>query len=276
MSFARVPHGSLFYERLGNSGDPTTLVHGSWGDHHVWDLVEPGLARSLEVLVYDRRGHGLSSGEARSHPVRDDVGDLAALLEAADFHPVHLVAVSYGATVALRLAVERPELVRSLALHEPPCVGLLDDDPESQAEAQRVADSVRSFETLRSAEDRSRAGARIVEMLSGRSSEWERIPPASRTRLLEGSDEWLVELEDPDANRVDLEAMRSVAIPVLLTVGDTSPQFLHRIGERFARALPNATLVTLPGAGPFPQLTHPDLLVGVVGSFLLERNVPTT
>ena len=33
----------LFYELVGD-GDPVVLVHGSWGDHHVWDLVSSGLA----------------------------------------------------------------------------------------------------------------------------------------------------------------------------------------------------------------------------------------
>ncbi len=204
----------------------------------------------------------------------DDVGDLADLLEATDVHPVHLVADAYGGTVALRLAIERPELVRSLALNEPTCLGLL-DDPDGGSEAPRVARAIRTL-AARAGGDGSGWATGIVGLLSGAGSEGRRLSPAVRSRVLEDHGSGLAEFDDPDSARVDLEAVRGIEIPVLLTVGEASAPFLHRISERLARTLPNASLVTLPGAGPFPQLTHPDLLVGVLGSFLLERNVPTT
>ena len=34
----------LFWQQRGESGIPLVLVHGSWTDHHTWDLVAPALA----------------------------------------------------------------------------------------------------------------------------------------------------------------------------------------------------------------------------------------
>ncbi len=47
----------LYWELTGSGGDPLVLVHGSWGDHHNWDLVTEGLSKTFRVLTYDRRGH---------------------------------------------------------------------------------------------------------------------------------------------------------------------------------------------------------------------------
>jgi pimeloyl-ACP methyl ester carboxylesterase len=43
----------LFWDRTGSSGEPLILVHGSWVDHHNWDLVVPALSRSFRVVARD-------------------------------------------------------------------------------------------------------------------------------------------------------------------------------------------------------------------------------
>jgi pimeloyl-ACP methyl ester carboxylesterase len=64
--------------------------------------------------------------------VRDDVADLAALLEELPHAPAHVVGNSFGASIVLRLAAARPDLFRSLIVHEPPLLGLLKDETEAK------------------------------------------------------------------------------------------------------------------------------------------------
>jgi pimeloyl-ACP methyl ester carboxylesterase len=52
----------LRYELTASGKVPLVLVHGSWGDHHIWDGIVPALARSFRVLTYDRRGTVTASG----------------------------------------------------------------------------------------------------------------------------------------------------------------------------------------------------------------------
>jgi pimeloyl-ACP methyl ester carboxylesterase len=116
----------LYCEQTG-TGDPVVLVHGSWTDHHTWDRIVPMLARSFLVLTYDRRGHSKSARPAEQGSIREDVGDLAALIEQSRLAPVHVVGNSFGGSITLRLASERPDLFRSVHVHEPPLRGLLED-----------------------------------------------------------------------------------------------------------------------------------------------------
>src|SRR5713226_988282 len=129
MSSAQINGISLWFETLGASGSPVVMVHGSWGDHHNWDLVAPGLAETHTVLTYDRRGHSQSERLTSQGSVHEDVADLAALIETTGIAPAHVIGNSGGAIISLRLAVERPELIRSLVVHEPPLVGVIADDP---------------------------------------------------------------------------------------------------------------------------------------------------
>jgi pimeloyl-ACP methyl ester carboxylesterase len=59
--------------------------------------------------------------------VRADAADLAALLDYLGLAPAHILGNSFGGSIVLHLAAERPDLFRSLLVHEPPLFGVLDD-----------------------------------------------------------------------------------------------------------------------------------------------------
>ena len=124
MSIAECNGVQLYYRRSG-AGEPLVLVHGSWVDCRVWDGVVPLLSRSFEVIAYDRRGHSRSACPPGQGSVRDDVDDLASLIEALELSPAHVAGASLGGSIALRLAAARPELLSSVTVHEPPLFDLL-------------------------------------------------------------------------------------------------------------------------------------------------------
>lgn len=266
----------ISYEIRGTAGDPVVLVHGSLVDRHNWDAIVPALSQSLQVLTYDRRGHGESIGPLRPNPVRDDAHDLAGLLESLDFLPAHVVAHSYGGAVAFRLALERPELVRSIAVHEPTFVALLRADPASAPEADRLIQGVEALRARASAGDPEAAARGIVQAFSTQEGAWDRLPPEARAKFRANVGRWWEEFEDPEAWAPDFSAFPELLLPVLLSSGDLSPPFLGRITKALAQRLRNVVVCTLPDVGHVPQVTRPHQYVGLLMNFLLERNVPVT
>ena len=250
------------------------LLHGSLVDHHTWDSVLPLFEQSLEVLVLDRRGHGASLGPPRSRPVRDDAADLAALLESLDLFPVHLVAHSYAGAVALRFAIDRPEMVRSLSLHEPPFVGMLALDPATAPEADRLLAEVRSIQARVRSGDTEAAVRALVDSFSGHEGTWERLSSKTRAIFRSLAPRWSEELDDPEAICPDLDALHDLLVPTLLTSGELSPPPVRRINSALAGVLRNVHVRDLTDAGHVPQITDPAQSAGVVLGFLLERNVP--
>ena len=275
MPIAQVGDVELRYEVAGR-GDPTVLIHGSLVDRRTWDGIRPGLAQALTVLVYDRRGHGESRGPLRRQPVRDDASDLAGLLEALDLFPAHIVAHSYAGAVALRLASERPEMVRSLSLHEPMFFGVLEDDPATAPEAERLREGMRTMQSLARTGHPDTAVREVMEALSTEEGGWDHLSPGVQRALLRHVDRWVEEVSDPEATDPDAGMLSELLIPVLLTTGERSPPFLHRITAGLAGRLRNASMRTLPGVGHVPHLTDPNLFIATLYGFLVERNVPFT
>lgn len=75
-------------------------------------------------------GTAKASAKPDRATVREDVADLAALLEHLGLVPAWVVGNSFGASITLRLACEHAELFRGLIAHEPPLFSLLGNDPD--------------------------------------------------------------------------------------------------------------------------------------------------
>jgi pimeloyl-ACP methyl ester carboxylesterase len=107
MPTANVNGIQLFYEFSGTGEVPLVLVHGSWVSHHSWDLVVPRLAESFRVLAYDRRGHSESHRPAGPGSIREDVEDLAALIEHLGLAPAWVIGNSFGASITPPLCAQK-------------------------------------------------------------------------------------------------------------------------------------------------------------------------
>ena len=255
---------NLDYELHGD-GEPVAMVHGSWVDSAVWGLVVPGLAESFKVLVYDRRGHSRSERPAPAGSVDEDGDDLAALLEALDLAPAHVVTNSFGGNIALRLATRRPDLFRSLTCHEPPLWSLLEDDPESQAILQQGGDSLESVGRRIAEGDHEGASRQFVEEVAFGPGAWENaLSPEVRATFIRNAPTYLDELGDPNQLNIDKEALAHLDVPVHLTEGSESPPVFIRVNDRLVKLIPRVTREMIQGAAHVPQLTTPERYVEVI------------
>jgi pimeloyl-ACP methyl ester carboxylesterase len=218
------------------------------------------------VVTFDRRGHSLSARPAGEGIVRDNVRDLDELIERFDFAPVHLVGNSFGGSIALRLTAARPDLVRSVNVHEPPLHGLL-DDPAMGSSLRAKGRAV--FDVLE--KGHMEAGARqFYETVVGR--DWNQLPAARRDTWVHNAHMWLAEQRDPEWLALDVSSLASSSVPVLLTQGAESDPSFGRILERLASALPRAKRRTLPGVGHVPQATHAEEYAQLIEEFILQAN----
>jgi pimeloyl-ACP methyl ester carboxylesterase len=97
-------------------GPPLVLLHGLGGSRSNWAFLAPELARTRRVLVVDLPGHGRSSALPAAPGLGPYADRVAKLLEDEGLAPADVLGHSFGGLVGIRLAVRRPELVRSLVL----------------------------------------------------------------------------------------------------------------------------------------------------------------
>jgi pimeloyl-ACP methyl ester carboxylesterase len=254
----------IFWEQHGERGAALVLVHGSWGDHHNWDAVVPGLARSFRVFTYDRRGHSQSERLPTPGSIEEDVADLAAFITANGLAPAHVAGNSFGAAITLKLAAARPNLFASATAHEPPLMGMLGDDPLLLAIGERVGAVLRTLESG----DLEGGARQFVENVALGPGMWDKLPLAMRQTFVFNAPTWMDEVrEQLSVMTVDLPRLAAFTQPLLMTRGDQSPPFFYAILDKIATAVPHVKQYTFRGAGHVPHLTHADEFVRVVTEF---------
>ncbi len=255
LNSARVNGTILAYRIVGDTGTPVVFVHGSVADQGEWDRQIATFAQTHRVLVYSRRYHppNLPTNDDQTYSPMLHAEDLAALLLQLDLAPAHVVGSSYGAYTALVLALEHPELVRSVVLGEPPIMPLLTRTPEGDALRRNYVAT--ALDPARAAFSRRDSVGALTAFLRG-----DGLAAAPSAKLLtyafELRREMLASREQylPPLACADLGALHT---GVLLVSGDRSPPVFHAITAELARCLQNDSTATIPGAGHAMHSANP-------------------
>ncbi|HTT15974.1 MAG TPA: alpha/beta fold hydrolase [Thermoplasmata archaeon] len=99
------------------TGPAVVLLHGVGADHSVWNGIVGPLSERFRVLAPDLRGHGRSAAPTDAgYALAALQGDLLGLLSSKGVAAAHLVGLSAGALLALRVGLDAPERVLSVTL----------------------------------------------------------------------------------------------------------------------------------------------------------------
>ena len=112
--FTRYGGLRMHVRNWGGDGPPVVLLHGLASTCRIWDLVAPLLAQDFSVIAVDQRGHGDSGKPDHGYDFDSVADDIAALLAGRGIERPVVVGHSWGADVALELAVARPDLLRGI------------------------------------------------------------------------------------------------------------------------------------------------------------------
>lgn len=220
------------------------LLHGFTNTGRSWDPVIAALGESYRALAPDIRGHG---GASAREPVTLEgvIEDTARLVDG----PFALVAYSMGGRIALHVALTLPARVRRLVLIGA-SPGLA--DPVERA-ARREADERLASEIERSSIEEFAERWAANPVLAGQ-PEWIREDrlrntPAGLARALRGL--------GTGALPPLWDRLGELSMPVALVVGERDQKF-RAIAEQMAGAIPDATVVVVPGAGHAAHLEAPE------------------
>ncbi len=228
----------------GKAGGMTLLmIPGLGGDSECWGGVFPRKLREggIDPLVYDPRGLGLSSCGSLEPSISLYAADAAAVLE--DRAPGGAVlGWSMGASVAIELALSRPDLVTRLVL----CCGSGDHGMLVR----------RSPEVFRPILDREAPVAELASVLGSLLLPLNQRgnTPFSRAFLSVIRDSFVRHEEGIRSQQKALAEcppamprLQEVAVPVLVIMGDRDGLIPPREGEKLARALRDSRFEIFPG-----------------------------
>ena len=149
---------TLALRELGGEGPPLVVLHGLLGSSRNWQSAGVALAeRGYRVLAPDLRNHGSSPwGEDCGYQAL--AGDVIALLEKLALGPVHLMGHSMGGKTAMRLVLDRPDLVSRLTI--------VDIAPRTYSDRVRVEFSAMNALDLTAIKKRKDADALLTPLVA--------------------------------------------------------------------------------------------------------------
>jgi len=253
---------SLHVESQGG-GAPLLLIHG-WGMHSgIWDQVAAQLAGSHRVHRADLPGHG-GSGSCIPYDLDGVVQQLAAQFN----EPLTVVGWSLGGQLALRWAQLHPAQVKKLVLvATTPC--FVQKENWSSAMA---ADTLQEF-AASLLQNHAQTLRRFLA-LQVRGSEHEReLLVDLRARLFAKGEPDIAALRGglEILRDTDLRAQLSNIMPSTLVIaGERDTLTPKAASEALAQALPKARLAVVQGAAHAPFLSHPQIFMQHLTSFLDE------
>ena len=169
---------------------------------------------------------------------------------------MHLVGNSYGASISLGLTGRRPELVASVAVHEPPLLGVARPGTPLHLQRHVVLDTLDQVAAEIRQGQPEEGARRFVEEVALGPGSWAMLPPEARATMVANAHTLVGTLDDPDWGA--LTDVVAPSVPLLLSDGTASPTWLRTMADELATSVvPHAERLTLAGAGHVPHSTNP-------------------
>lgn len=244
---------------------PTVLcLHGIGSSSAAFAPQADALAGELRLLAWDAPGYAASPDPEQPLDL-DGYADAAAAVvrERAD-GPVHILGVSWGGVIAIRLALRHPDLVRSLVLAD-------SSRGSGQTSEQAAAMRGRATELERVGAERFAAarGPRLVTA-SAAPELVDRVVATMRDAVrLPGYAHAAASMADTDLT-AELSAVRT---PTLVLCGDGDTVTGIPESQALAGGIPDAVFVTLRGAGHLANQEAPEAFNAWLSAFvhIIER-----
>jgi pimeloyl-ACP methyl ester carboxylesterase/class 3 adenylate cyclase len=272
--YARSGEINIAYQVVGDGPLDLVFVPGfishldlQWADPRIARFLDK-LASFSRLILFDKRGTGLSDPVAAPAPLEDRMDDVRAVMDAAGSERAALLGVSEGGPMSILFATTYPERTRALILCGTFATGSL--DPQDHPAGQRWIDS---FNRVRAALEHWGEGQTLALMAPSAQSERERIgrgifersaasPQMARTLI-----DMVIETDVRDL-------LPSVRVPTLVL--HREEEMIPVEGAKYmAEHIPGARLIVLPGADHIPFYGDADGYAEEIEEFLTgSRHAP--
>lgn len=242
----------------GDTDRPALALHCMMGSGRYWGPIADRLDGYLDLRGFDMPGHGRSTPWA-PEPGAPDLHTAVTRIAAGMIdRPLDLIGHSFGATVALRIAVAAPDAVRSLTLIEPVLFAAAEDASVDLELGEKLKAMI--------ADGQSEEAARAFLAIWG-DQPFDTLPPMYRRQM---TDQIGLVAETNDtltldqANILRAGGLEAIDAPVLLIAGAESPPVIAAITDALAERLPDVGRAVVPHAGHMLPITHPDQVAGLI------------
>jgi len=250
----------IHFEDVG-TGPPVVMGHSILCSGEMWVNQVPQLAERYRVINMDQRGHGRSVPATGPYELSDMVADAVAVLDHLEIERAVWAGLSMGGMVAMHAAIAEADRVSALILL----------DTHAGAENLYKKVKYRAMSLGSTAFGIRPFFPAVIPLLFGHTTR------AENPALIE---EWKVNFASihvPSITRAVgalvkrpsiVGELANVKVPSLVIVGEEDASLPVPVSQEIANALPNASLVVIPGAGHLSALEKPEAVTKAMLGFL--------
>lgn len=240
---------TLSYVEQGQ-GVPVVFVHGAFSDLRAWEPQREAVANRYRFVAYTQRSFGTDlwpeSGAQYNEVVHAE--DLAAFIRQLNAGPVYVVGRSYGANVAMRMALQHPELVRALFVQEPSIAATAVMDAESQAVLKKERSGIASAVEAAKKGNAAEATRLFSDWTNNQPGGFDALPSEMRAMHLDNARTMILHFTAPAPPKVTCSELGQLKMPLAISTGELTRPFFKILSETAQRCVSGSQLITIPGA----------------------------
>jgi 3-oxoadipate enol-lactonase len=254
MAFTKLNNVRLHWRETGRKDAPVVIFANSLGtDCRLWDEVAEALSARYRVVLYDKRGHGLSENSPGPYSIEmlaDDVLELADHLGLSKFT---FVGLSIGGLIAQQIAVKAPERLSALVICD--SAAKIGNDESWNARIDAVTKN-----GLSSITDAVMQRWFTPEFHAGKQMEL-----AGWIQMLLGTPDDGYAAACAALREADLtQAIASITAPTLVICGDGDQSTPPELVKETAALIPGARFEIIQGCGHIPPAEQPEALLALL------------
>ncbi|WP_241484120.1 alpha/beta hydrolase [Ruegeria sp. ANG-R] len=238
---------------------PVFALHSSASNSGQWGQLAADLEGRFAVHAVDLPGYGHAplSGDASRKGAAVSAVAVIREIEALG-RSVHLVGHSNGGGIAIKIALMRPDLVKSLTVYEPAAFHFLKNGNGVGQRLFRQIQLLSGVVTAAAADGDAAAGMRHFLDFWNQEGFWDSLPLSARHRFAGLISSVMSDFANGFAETWQLKDLSGLEIPSLVMTGLESPEIVQHVSVEIANALPNARIALLPELGHMAPVFQPE------------------
>jgi pimeloyl-ACP methyl ester carboxylesterase len=173
------------------------------------------------------------------------VDDLAAFIRELRTGPVHVVGWSYGGAIAFTLAVQHPELVRSLFLYEPSLATFVTDPADVKAAGEDRREMSAPAAGASKAGDTAGAVRLFFDAVNAQPGIFETLPAVAQSMFLDNARTIPLLFAAPPPPAISCAQLGQITVPVAIAKGELTRSNYRILADTASRCIPGSRLVVV-------------------------------
>ncbi|MCA9073496.1 MAG: alpha/beta hydrolase [Planctomycetaceae bacterium] len=253
----------LYYEEHGGGEETIVFSHGLLWSGLMFEKQVDALKDRYRCITYDHRGQGQSEVTRDGYDMDTLSEDAAALIEALGASPCHFLGLSMGGFVGMRLALRRPELLRSLILVETTA----DPEPQENIGKYRLLNFISRWLGM------GLVAGKVEQIMFGQKflTDPDRADERAlwRQRAISNHRVGISRATNGVIDRQGVyDELDKITTPTLIIVGDQDVATVPAKSERMRDRIAGSQLKIIPGAGHTSSVEEPAAVNAAIEEFL--------